>query len=119
MEINPRFQATIEAIELVTRINLVKLHLEAHNGHLPRKSSKFKASCARIIVYAHTPSIIPDLREIPGVVDISHPGTLVNRGDPVCTVNHIAKNRNAACHGAWGIVEAVYRRLQPISPKNE
>ena len=113
MEINPRIQATIEAIELVTNTNIVKLHVEATNGSLPRSTQKPQAVCARVIVYARESSRIPDLRNIPGVVDIPVPGSISNRGDPVCTVNHIAATRQEALLGAWEIVKTIYSHLEP------
>lgn len=119
MEINPRIQATIEAIELVTSINIVKLHIEATNDSLPQSIPRSRAVCARVIVYARESSTIPDLRNIPGVVDIPMPGSISNRGDPVCTVNHIAATRQEAFSGAWEIVKIIYSHLRPAPSKSE
>jgi predicted ATP-grasp superfamily ATP-dependent carboligase len=118
MEVNPRIQATIEAIELVTNANIVNLHIDACNDNLPQKAPKPQAVCARIIVYALRPSSIPDLRTIPGVVDIPIPGSKAKRGDPVCTVNHIASSRQQAFSGAWEIVKTIYRHLRPITSQS-
>jgi predicted ATP-grasp superfamily ATP-dependent carboligase len=114
MEINPRVQATIEAIELVSNVNVVSLHLQACQGHLPEEKTKIRASCARVVVYAQTDCEIPNLSNIPGVVDIPMPGSVASRGDPVCTVNHIAASRKAAFDGAWDIVKMIYNNLRPI-----
>ncbi len=119
MEINPRIQATIEAIELVSNFNIVSLHIEAVKGHLPAKIPSLQAFCARIIVYAKTPCEIPNLSNIPGVVDIPMPGSHAERGDPLCTVNHIAASRNNALEGAWDIVNTIYRHLIPVSLPSE
>lgn len=114
MEINPRFQATIEAVELTTGINLVQCHLDACSGQLPSKRIVHKGNCARVIVYARFPCIIPDLRELPGVVDIPFPGSHAERGDPVCTVNHIAPTHKEALEGAWQTINIIYQMLRPI-----
>jgi predicted ATP-grasp superfamily ATP-dependent carboligase len=114
MEINPRFQATIEAIELSTNVNQVRLHLAACQGQLPDESPPHLASCARIIVYAQQRCIIPDLSYLEGVVDIPIPGSHANPGDPVCTVNHVAPTHKAAVGGAWQMVESIYTKLQPL-----
>ena len=119
MEINPRIQATIEAIELVTNVNIVNLHIEAINDSLPQFIPKPQAVCARVIVYARESSTIPDLRNIPGVVDIPIPGSISNRGDPVCTVNHIAATRQRAFTGAWEIVKTIYSHLRPTPNQYE
>ncbi len=114
MEINPRFQATLEAIELTTEANQVKLHLAACEGHLPDEAPPHLASCARIIVYARQYCVIPDLSQISGVVDIPIPGSHADPGDPVCTVNHIAPTHEEAIDGAWHTVEAIYAQLRPL-----
>jgi predicted ATP-grasp superfamily ATP-dependent carboligase len=116
MEVNPRFQATIEAFEFTTMTNLVQMHLAACNGCLPVTSPRHVSTCARVIVYARQQCAIPDLRTLPDVVDISLPGSLADRGDPVCTVNHVATRRADALQGAWKKVDAVYRLLQPLNP---
>ncbi len=114
MEINPRIQATIEAIELVSNISVVSQHLQACQGHLPMREPRIRAFCARVIVYAKTDCVIPNLSNFPGVVDIPMPGSVATRGDPVCTVNHIAATRKAALDGAWDIVKTIYNNLRPI-----
>jgi predicted ATP-grasp superfamily ATP-dependent carboligase len=119
MEINPRIQATIEAIELVSNVNVVTLHLDACNGQLPKRPLKPRAFCARIIVYARFPCIISNLSSIPGIVDIPMPNSRADRGDPVCTVNHLAASRKDALAGAWSIVNTIYQNLQPVSSSNK
>ena len=114
MEINPRIQATIEAIELVSNVNVVSLHLQACQGHLPKDEPIIRAFCARVIVYAQTDCEIPNLSNIPGIVDIPMPGSVASRGDPVCTVNHIAATRKTALDRAWDIVKTIYNNLRPI-----
>ncbi|MFX0077929.1 MAG: ATP-grasp domain-containing protein [Candidatus Hermodarchaeota archaeon] len=114
MEINPRVQATIEAIELVSNVNVVSLHLQACQGHLPKDKPKIRAFCTRVIVYAQTDCEIPNLSNFPGIADIPMPGSVASRGDPVCTVNHIAATRKAALDGAWDIVKTIYNNLRPV-----
>ncbi|MFX1561684.1 MAG: ATP-grasp domain-containing protein [Promethearchaeota archaeon] len=117
MEVNPRFQATIEAIEFTTGINLVQCHLDACSGRLPSKRISYKGCCTRVIVYARFPCSIPDLRELPGVVDIPVPGSHAERGDPICTVNHVASTRKEAFAGAWQTVNIIYQMLSPLKPQ--
>jgi len=114
MEVNPRFQATIEAIEMTTGANLVKLHLDACRGRLPPHPPRHRATCARVIVYARRRCIIPDLRGIPGLVDIPAPGSHADPSDPICTVNHVASNRERALQGAWRTINHVYSLLKPL-----
>jgi hypothetical protein len=112
MEVNPRFQATIEAFELTTGANLVRLHLDACNGRLPSTSLRSLRTCARVIVYARQRCTIPDLGRFPNVADVSLPGSLADRGDPICTVNHVGAKRADALKGAWQTIDAIYRLLR-------
>jgi predicted ATP-grasp superfamily ATP-dependent carboligase len=119
MEINPRIQATIEALELVSNYNVARLHIDAWKGKLPQERSSLQASCTRIIVYAKTACQIPNLSNIPGVVDIPIPGSHANRGDPICTVNHVAATKEDSLEGAWHIVNTIYSHLTPVSTPSE
>ncbi|MFX1564746.1 MAG: ATP-grasp domain-containing protein [Promethearchaeota archaeon] len=118
MEINPRFQATIEALELVSNVNVVTYHIEACKGNLPAKRPVLHGYCTRLIVYAKSTCKIPNLSNFPGVVDIPIPGSVAERGDPMCTVNHIAESREKALAGAWDIANTIYQHLIPIPQHN-
>ncbi|MFX1466624.1 MAG: ATP-grasp domain-containing protein, partial [Promethearchaeota archaeon] len=52
IELNPRFQGSLECIEAVTSSNLVKLHIEACNGKLPQKALESKGYAVKMILYA-------------------------------------------------------------------
>ncbi|MFX1510234.1 MAG: ATP-grasp domain-containing protein [Promethearchaeota archaeon] len=114
MEINPRIQATIEALELVSNLNIVSLHISAWKGSIPDEKPVLQAYCTRLIVYAKSVCQIPNLSNIPGVVDIPIPGSYVDRGDPICTINHLAASRDSALTGAWNIANTIYQHLLPI-----
>lgn len=119
MEINPRIQATIEALELVSNSNIATMHIEAWKGMLPKELPTPKAYCARIIVYARTQCQIPNLSNMPGVVDIPIPGSRAKSGDPICTVNHIAASKKKALEGAWELVNTIYSYIIPAPPPPE
>lgn len=119
MEINPRIQATIEALELVTNSNVATMHIDAWKGALPTEPPIPKAYCVRIIVYAKTQCQIPNLSNIPGVVDIPIPGSHANSGDPICTVNHIAASKKKALEGAWELANTIYSYIIPTPPLPE
>jgi predicted ATP-grasp superfamily ATP-dependent carboligase len=114
MEINPRFQATIEALELVSNLNVVTQHIDAWKGTLLAKRPILRGYCTRLIVYAKRTCKIPNLSNIPGIVDIPMPGSVAERGDPICTVNHVADSRDKALAGAWDITKTIYQQIMPI-----
>jgi predicted ATP-grasp superfamily ATP-dependent carboligase len=46
IEVNPRFQATIDTVEMATSCNIFKLHIDAFYGHVPKKRSTYKSICS-------------------------------------------------------------------------
>ena len=87
--------------------------MQACEGVLPKKNINHHSTCARIIVYAQQSCQIPELQNFSGVVDISYPGSYADRGDPICTVNHLGENRTQALSGAWEVVYEIYQQLHP------
>jgi predicted ATP-grasp superfamily ATP-dependent carboligase len=108
MEVNPRFQATLECIQSVTLLNLVEEHIKACCGELPKSVPEPQGFAVKMIVFAKKKSIIPDLSEVKSVFDISHPGVIVDKGDPICTVQVVAKQRNRAIKKAWRNILEIY-----------
>lgn len=86
IEINPRFQGTIECVERVLRSNLVKIHVDACvHGLLPKgfKKSQF---FSRLILYCKERKVAPDLSKFRRVRDIPLPGAILEQGEPMCSV---------------------------------
>lgn len=100
LEINPRYTASVEVVELSRQLPLLAWHQAACEGRdasdlpLPQLGSQPQI-VGKQIVYARQPCVLvaePATNEfesgyeIPAVADISPAGTEVNIGDPVCTV---------------------------------
>ncbi|HJJ55671.1 MAG TPA: ATP-grasp domain-containing protein [Methanocorpusculum sp.] len=86
IEINPRFQGTVDSVELSTRLNLFKLHVDACNGIVPTERPIPKQFCIRKIVTALNPCTIQDSihlkQDFNGLVtDIPQPNTKFKKGD--------------------------------------
>ncbi len=97
VEVNPRFQGSLDTVEMSTGINIFQAHLDSFQGILPDKSAltghlaDHLAShkvAGRIIFYARD-----DLRitsniglSIENLTDIPRPGSLIKKGDPVASV---------------------------------
>lgn len=107
MEINPRFQATLECIEMVTGINVVKAHVEACGGKLPNRKINVGGSVARMIVFATSKGIVGKLTPITDLYDVPIPGVIVGRGDPVCTVQTKGRGRADAIKRAEKVIDKV------------
>ena len=96
IEINPRFQATLETVERATGINLVQAHIDACNGvisaSLP-KTPRYHQTSIRRILFAEKnftwPSHFADLNPLDDLIrfsDIPPPGTIFEAGHAVISV---------------------------------
>lgn len=87
IEVNPRFQGTLECVETALGINLVKGHVDAClNGKLPAEIAHQTSFCSRLILYAPERCLVPDLRHKTWLRDVPLPGSLAEKGEPVCSV---------------------------------
>jgi len=113
IEVNPRFQGTLECVERVLRTNIVRAHVEACvQGILPTSMKKTSLSCVRLILFALKRSIAPDLTTFREVRDIPLPGVIVEEGEPLCSVVVEGVNRDSILGEAMGVAERVYELLQ-------
>ncbi len=88
IELNPRFQGTLETVEAATGENLVRLHLDACDGRLPPSRPAPRQYAARRILFADRDLVVgADLSPLaPAVADIPRPGTAVPAGGAVVSV---------------------------------
>lgn len=112
IEVNPRFQGTLECIYHVTGLNLVKEHIEACKGNLLREIPTPNGYAVKMIIFTKKKCIVPELCDLKYVFDITPPGVSLDRGNPVCTVQVVSKSREKAFNKALEIVREIYRRLE-------
>ena len=105
LEVNPRYPASAELYERAFGWHLMKWHVDAcRNCAMPPAFSAGESSVGnrrykhgKQILYARqdfeVPDIIPLVEQLPGsdverisVADIPHPGTLIRKDEPVCTI---------------------------------
>lgn len=88
IEINPRFQGTLETVEAATGENLIRLHLDACRGRLPEGRPHPQQCAARRILFAERDLVVgTDLSVLaPIVADIPAPGTTIPAGGAVVSV---------------------------------
>ena len=111
MEVNPRFQATLECIKYVTGLNLVREHIKACKGELLSEIPHPKGYAVKMIVFAKEKGRVPDLSGLKYVFDISHPGVIVHKGSPVCTVQLFSESREKAVSTALKTVSEIHERF--------
>ena len=87
IEVNPRFQGTLECVERVLGINIVEAHVKAcAQGSLPTIPKKTTVFCARFILYAPQRLVAPKLDTFGEVRDIPLPGVILEEGEPLCSL---------------------------------
>lgn len=110
VEVNPRFQGTLEQVEGVLGINLVEEHLRWCGGGGERYGVA-RGFSVKLILYAGEETTAPDLRGFPGVVDLPWRGQRIGRGEPVCSVLEFAPSREEALQGARRTAGEILRLL--------
>jgi predicted ATP-grasp superfamily ATP-dependent carboligase len=85
IEINPRFQATLDTVELATGCNLFDLHIDACRGVLPPPLAPAGRYAVRRILFADEDLVVrDDLSGLsPSVADIPWPGAEIEEGSAV------------------------------------
>ena len=111
MEINPRFQGTLECVEMVTGLNIVEAHIRACDGILPECVPPRKGYAVKNILFAKHDFIMPQLG-IPSVFDITMSGTFVKAGTPVCTIQLLESKKEEALLRARKIAEQIYSQFE-------
>ena len=110
MEVNPRFQGSLECVEHATGHNIVKLHIDAFNEkihQLPKKPVYQKYS-VKGILFSDKESSFPVLKypRSKWIVDRTHYKTILENGDPFCSIVLPAKS-----------AERGYKRAQKLAKK--
>jgi len=114
IEVNPRFQGTIECVERILGLNLAETHVRACQDrilpHLPPETEGF---CVRLVLFAKRRSIIPDLRGFEECRDVPFPGTVIEKGAPLCSVVVQGRDSSLVLERAKEISSSIYNSLSP------
>lgn len=112
VEVNPRFQGTLECVEHVRGINMVKTHIDACTLGILPKIEKYRCYCSRVILFARERSRIPDLTAFKNVRDIPLPGIIIERDEPVCSIITMGQTRQSSYTTAMENAESIYIELR-------
>ena len=109
LEVNPRFQGSVDAVELATGENVFRAHADACRGKL--RPFKIRQYGYRAILFAHRPlRVCADLSD-PMRADIPHVGTSYDKGDAVCTQLGKGRTRGEAAQMVRDGVQVVRKLL--------
>ncbi|MDI6720275.1 MAG: ATP-grasp domain-containing protein [Methanomicrobiales archaeon] len=114
IEINPRFQATLDTVEMATGLNLFRLHMDACRGRLPeRMPAPSRFAVRRILFSERDRTIRADLAPLsPRVADIPWPGTDVEEGQAIISLYGWGETPEAAFGMLDRTTDQVRRLLQ-------
>lgn len=114
VEVNPRFQGSMECVERFLGLNLVKVHVNAcTDGVLsPFNERRSTNPFARLVLYALHRSIAPNLSDVAGVRDMPLPGVIVEEGEPLCSVVVGGKTRSSALKKCKRLAQRIYARTK-------
>jgi uncharacterized protein len=98
IEVNPRFQGTIDTVEMAYGCNLFRYHVDACSGHLPSGLLHPRQVAVRCILFAEKDlTITSDLKDLaPYVADIPWPGSSFDAGQALVSVYGWGPTREAA-----------------------
>jgi hypothetical protein len=98
IELNPRFQGTVDTVEMACGCNLFDLHAGACAGHLPARRPGPREVAVRSILFADRDlTVTADLAKLKEfVADIPWPGTFFEKGQAVVSVYGRGATRDAA-----------------------
>lgn len=100
VEVNPRYCASMELIDRAASVSVFGTHLAALQGALPGAVKAGGGSWGKAIVYARSTVSVGDTWAWieRGVRDVPHPGEVILKGHPICTVLARGPTR-AVCRG--------------------
>ena len=114
MEVNPRFQGSIECVDFATRINQVKLHIDAFEGKihdLPRKPI-YKNYAIKGILFTSREESFP-VKYYPKskwIVDRTHYNVILEKGDPFCSIVFPTKSAERGYKKLLSIVNKIMNK---------
>lgn len=114
IEVNPRFQGTLECIENVLGINMVESHINAClYDVLPKVKRTASNFCTRLILYAPKRVLVPNLTVLQEVRDVPLPESIIEEGEPLCSILTMGRTRNSSFQKAEKLAKTIYNRLRP------
>jgi hypothetical protein len=119
IEVNPRFQGSLDIIELSTGINVFDAHVKAFEDELPTVI-KPKRFAAKAIVFADEELSVKRSLDKEGMADIPPIGRIVRKGDPIATALGVGTERGdaikAAMEKVWYIKQSTHHAYPHRSP---
>lgn len=108
IEVNPRFQGTLDTVELSTGLNLVHASMKAVRADLLVERLKAKKYAAKAIAFAKQEGVVMGNLDTSGIVDIPEKGRIIKSGEPIATGIGIGDSRAEAFAEAMKNVARIF-----------
>ncbi len=96
IEVNPRFQETIECVEKHLDTNIVLDHINAClRNRLPHKLAGREESWARLVLFATRRSYVERVFEDEAIRNIPPPDSIIDVGEPICSIVISGRDRSS------------------------
>jgi predicted ATP-grasp superfamily ATP-dependent carboligase len=81
VEVNPRFQGSLDTVEMATGLNVFQAHVDAFRGLLPDRPAAL-STAGRAVIYAQRDLAAPEIAADEWTADVPRPGWQIKKGDP-------------------------------------
>ncbi len=111
IEINPRFQGTLDTIEGALGINLVEAHIKSCQGELIPHVRYSRFAC-RMIYFAESDFSVKKTCNNVNYMDVPRKGTYIERSKPVISAIGYGKSRDCSFNNALYYIETAKKVYQ-------
>ena len=118
IEVNPRFQGSLDTVEAATGLNVFDLHVKAVSGSLcdipkPQHSPHPNHYSAKAIVYARSSTCVGNrLGTIEGIADIPKIDTWIEKDTPIITALVVGSSRSHIVNSLKILVKKIRTHTQ-------
>jgi predicted ATP-grasp superfamily ATP-dependent carboligase len=93
---------------------MVESHINAClYGVLPKVKRTASKFCTRLILYAPKRVLAPNLTVLQEVRDIPIPESIIEKGEPLCSILTMSRTRSSSLQKAEKLAKTIYNRLRP------
>ena len=96
VEVNSRFQGSLDTVEMACGINVFDLHLKSFSGQLPDRPARPRLTAGRVILYARRNLIIKQDLTRSWTADVPLAGSRILAGEPILSITAQGSDREEA-----------------------
>lgn len=112
LEVNPRFQGSLDTVELSTGENLFLSHLRAFEGEL--REFRNRRFSSRLIYFSSETSMVSEMPRSHFITDVPAPGEVIEAGNPVASALGVGNSREDSLRNAWRRVMKIKENLKRL-----